>query len=74
MRHQYFSMDARDDVQRALRQGAYHSLKACSEPARDTFLLTVWRAHRWTIVGVGLFLLIELVGLAGLVVGGMNRF
>ena len=59
------------EIQRALSAGAYRSLKACSPSADDPLPMKVWRRHRWSIAGVALFLLLELIGIGGLITGGM---
>ena len=66
-------MPGRDDVKTALTKGAYRSLKACSEPANDPLPVAFWRRHRWKIVGIGLILLVELIGLGSLITGGMPQ-
>jgi hypothetical protein len=59
------------DAERALKDGAYRSLRACSVPARDALPVAIWRRHRWTIIGVGLILLVELIAVGTLITGGM---
>jgi hypothetical protein len=59
------------DVERALKDGAYHSLRACSVPANDPLPVAFFRRHRWTIIGVGLILLVELIAVGTLITGGM---
>ena len=66
-------MPETSDVQRALVVGAVRSLRACSLPANDALPVAFWRRHRWTIIGVGLFLFVELIGLGSLI-SGMNHF
>ena len=62
-----------EDVKRALTNGAYRSLKACSEPADDPLPVALWRRHRFKIIGIGLVVLVELIGLGGLITGGMPQ-
>ena len=57
------------EVERALRDGARRSMMACSLPSADLALVRFWRRHRWKIIGVGLFILIDLIGL-GTLAGG----
>ena len=57
--------DVRGD-QLALIEGARRSREACSLPAGDTRLHRLWRRHRWTIIGLGLFLLLDVLLLGGL--------
>ncbi len=58
-------MPQSSDTGRALVEGAYRSLRACSLPARDSLPVAIWRRHKWAIIGVGLFLLLDLIaGLA----------
>ena len=66
-------MPATTDVERALSKGAYRSLRACSVPANDPLPAVIWRRHKWTIIGFGLFLFVELIGL-GALGSGMNHF
>jgi hypothetical protein len=54
-------MPPRDEVNRALHEGARRSLIACSVPAHDSLLVRVWRRHRWKIIAVVMFLLIDLL-------------
>ena len=61
------------DVERALKEGAYRSLRANSLPANDPLPVAIWLRHRWTIIGVALILLVELIGLGSLIGGGMPR-
>ncbi|MFI5207654.1 MAG: hypothetical protein ACHQU8_00580 [Gemmatimonadales bacterium] len=61
------------DVQRTLTEGAYRSLRACSVPAFDPLPVSIWRRHRWKIIGIGLILLVELIGLGSLITGGMPQ-
>lgn len=66
-------MTGPDDVERALTRGAADSLRACSLPADDSLPVAFWRRHRWKIIGVGLILLVELIGLGSLITGGMPQ-
>lgn len=61
------------DVRQALVRGAYRSLRACSVPANDPVSVAIWRRYKWTIIGFGLFLVVELIGLGSLI-SGMNHF
>ena len=61
------------DVERALTEGAHRSLRACSLPAHDPLPVAFWRRHRWKIIGIGLILLVELIGLGTLITGGMPQ-
>lgn len=54
-------------------RGAYRSLRACSVPASDSVPVAIWRRYKWTIIGFGLFLVVELIGLGSLI-NGMNHF
>lgn len=54
-------------------RGAYRSLRACSVPANDSVPVAIWRRHKWAIIGFGLFLVVELIGLGSLI-SGMNHF
>ncbi len=63
----------RAEVERALKDGAYRSLRACSVPAKDPLPVAIWRRHRWTIIGVGLIVLVELIALGSLITGGMPQ-
>ena len=63
-------MDQSTEVQHALAEGALRSLRACSVPADDPLPIAIWRRHRWTIIGVALFLLLELASVGG-ISGGM---
>lgn len=62
-----------EDVKRALTKGAYRSLKACSEPANDPLPVAFFRRHRWKLIGIGLILLVELIGLGSLITGGIPQ-
>jgi hypothetical protein len=55
-----------DRVQRALREGASRSLRACSENELVPRHVQVWQRHKWKVLGLLLFLLIDLVLLGGL--------
>ena len=59
-------MRRHDVVSRALNDGAHRSRAACSLPANDAWPIRIWRRHRWKIIGAGLFILIELIGLGTL--------
>jgi hypothetical protein len=50
----------------ALLEGARRSREACSLPADEAAPVRLWRRHKWTIIGVGLFLLLDLLLLGGL--------
>lgn len=54
-------------------RGAFRSLRACSVSANDPLPVAIWRRYKWTIIGVGLFLFVELIGLGSLI-SGMNHF
>ena len=54
------------EVERALMDGARRSMVACSLPANDPAMVKFWRRHRWKIIGIGLFILIDLVGFGAL--------
>jgi hypothetical protein len=55
-----------DATRLALIAGARRSREACSPPDSQTGLPRLWRRHKWTIIGVGLFLLLDLLLLGGL--------
>lgn len=57
---------AGDAVRRALADGAYHSLRACSAYAPPSLPARIWLRHKWKIIGLLLFLLIDFVLLGGL--------
>jgi hypothetical protein len=56
-----------DPVQLALLEGARRSREACSvhDPAGP--VVVIWRRHRWAIIGICLFLLMDVVLASGLV-------
>lgn len=63
-------MPQSSDTGRALVEGAYRSLRACSLPAQDSLPVAIWRRHKGAIIGVGLFLLLDLIaGLAASTAG-----
>jgi hypothetical protein len=66
-------MPGPNDVERALTEGAQRSLRACSLPADDPKHIAFWRRHRWKIIGIGLIVLVELIGLGSLITGGMPQ-
>jgi hypothetical protein len=66
-------MTGPNDVERALHEGAHRSLRACSLPADDPLPVVFWRRHRWKIIGIGLIVLVELIGLGSLITGGMPQ-
>jgi hypothetical protein len=66
-------MPGPDDVKRALTDGAYRSLVACSEPANDPLPVAFWRRHRWKIIGALLIVLVEFIALGSLITGGMPQ-
>lgn len=51
---------------RALAEGARRSREACSVQASAPVTVRIWRRHRWTIIAVLIFLLIDLVLMGGL--------
>jgi hypothetical protein len=57
------------EVERALLDGARRSMVACSVPANDPVIVRFWRRHRWKIIGIGLFILMDLIGLGSLAGG-----
>ncbi|MEK6767717.1 MAG: hypothetical protein AABY85_01870 [Gemmatimonadota bacterium] len=63
-------MPQSSDTGRALVEGAYRSLRACSLPVQDSRPVAIWRRHKWAIIGAGLFLLLDLIaGLAASTAG-----
>ena len=50
-----------DPIRGPLSEGAKRSLVACSVQTSEPRYLVVWRRHKWAILGVGLFLLLDLV-------------
>jgi hypothetical protein len=66
-------MVAAHDEPRALAEGAYRSLRACSVSAGDPLVVAIWHRYKWSIIGFALFILLELVGLFSLISGGMPR-
>ena len=54
------------EVARALVDGARRSWEACSVPAADPLVIRVWHRHKWKIIAVAVFLLIDFVLLGGL--------
>jgi hypothetical protein len=67
-------MPVRTAVERALIEGARRSRMACSLPARDPVAVRIWRRYKWAIIGAGLFLFIELIGLGSLASGARGHF
>lgn len=53
-------------VRRALLDGASRSLRACSSEAPLPLTARVWLRHKWKIVGLLLFLLLDFILLGGL--------
>ena len=53
-------------VERALLDGARRSMMACSLPADDPAIVRFWRRYKWKIIGIGLFILIDLLGFGAL--------
>jgi hypothetical protein len=51
------------DVSRALQNGSYRSLRACSPESPVPFLVHFWRRHKWKLIGLGLFILMDLLSL-----------
>lgn len=50
-----------ESPERALAEGARRSREASSPLAVPPLHVVVWRRYKWGIIGVGLFLLYELV-------------
>jgi hypothetical protein len=62
-----------DPIHGNLLAGARRSREACSTRAPERLPIAVWRRYKWTILGIGLFLLLDLVvGLAAGVGGAQH--
>ncbi|OGU02952.1 MAG: hypothetical protein A2085_00155 [Gemmatimonadetes bacterium GWC2_71_10] len=59
-------MSRDDDAGRAIVSGARRSWEACSLPANDPLPLRLWIRHKWKIVAVAIFLVLDFVLLGGL--------
>ena len=58
------------DVQQALEQGARRSLEACTRAVAPREILTpevLWRRYKWPIIGLGMFVLVELLSMGRLI-------
>jgi hypothetical protein len=62
-----------DPTRGPLIEGAQRSLEACSIRAPEPRYLVIWRRHKWTILGIGLFLLLDLVVGIAAGVGGVRH-
>lgn len=58
--------EAADEIGRELVAGAKRSWEACSLPADDPLPLRLWYRHKWKIVAVAIFLILDFVLLGGL--------
>lgn len=54
------------DIGRSLAHGARRSREACSVPAADPFALRIWIRHKWKIVAIAIFLILDFLLLGGL--------